>query len=362
MPLQPLMTQIVGTYAKPHWLGHHQRMRALDGSWWRPEPEVLQEAKEDATLLALYEQERAGLDLVNDGEAQRASYDRHFLQGLTGIDLGQTERTTMASEIFTTKRTDGGLEEHTRLSEIKPSIVGEVHWIGPVAVGELRFLKRHARKPVKTNVIGPLSLFLQTVDRFYDDEEAAVMALAAALNRELLALEAAGTDVIQIDEPTFHTRLSLARRVGKAAITRVVEGVRVPVLVHVCYGYAIVYKEKSASPTYPEVLEILADCPIDGISLEYEQPGHEPDLLRYCGNKHVVLGLLNLGTPSIETPPHVAARLRAALEVVPPERLHPCSDCGMWYLPRAIAFGKISALVDGTALVRREIKTASVLV
>jgi 5-methyltetrahydropteroyltriglutamate--homocysteine methyltransferase len=352
MPLQPLMTQIVGTYAKPHWLGRHQRMRALDGSWWRPEPLVLQEAKEDAALLALYEQERAGLDLVTDGEAQRSSYDRHFLQGLTGIDLTQTEQASVNSEVATVKRTIEGLEEYTDLSETRPSIVGEVRWTKPIAVDELRFLKRHARKPAKVNVIGPLSLFLQTVDRFYYDREAAVMALAYAINQELLALEAAGADVIQLDEPAFHSRLSLARRIGRAAIARAVEGVRVPVLAHVCYGYAVVYKEKSASPSYPEVLEILADCPIAGISLEYEQPKHDPSLLRYCGDKHVVLGLLDLSTDRIETPQHIATRLCAALEVVPAARLHPSSDCGMWHLPRTVAFGKISALVAGAGRVR----------
>lgn len=353
MPLKPLMTQIVGSYAKPNWLARHQRMRALDGSWWRPDADVLEEAKQDAARLAIYDQERAGLDLVTDGEAQRASYDRHFLPALTGIDFAGLEQVASATEIIANRRINNEAEEYLRVSELKPRIIGEVRWARAAGIDELRFLKRRARAAVKASVIGPLSLFLQTVDHFYRDQEEAVMAFAAALNRELLALDAEGADVIQIDEPTFHSRLSLARRIGKAAITRMVDGVRAPVIVHVCYGYAFLYKEKSASPTYPEVLDVLSDCPITGISLEYEQPGHEPSLLKHCGDKHVVLGLLNLGTREVETPEHVAARLRSALEVVPPERLHPCSDCGMWYLPRDIAFGKISALVKGTGIVRR---------
>lgn len=356
MPLRPLTTQIVGSYAKPHWLARHQRMRALDESWWRPEPDVLQEAREDAARLAIYEQERAGLELVTDGEAQRAAYDRHFLGALSGVDLKDIERVSSAGvEVSASKRDYSDFEEYAQLAELKPRIVGEVGWRAPVSVDELIFAKRTARRPVKANVVGPVTLSGQVVDGFYRDKEALVMALAAALNRELLALDAAGADVLQLDEPSFHFRLPLVRRVGQAAIRRAVEGVRAPVIVHVCYGYALVYREKSASAVYPEVLELLADCPIAGISLEYEQPGHEPSLLRWCGNKHVVLGLLDLSKRDVETSQHVACRLREALAVVPPERLHPCSDCGMWYLPRDRAFAKISALADGTEIVRRDL-------
>lgn len=351
--LQPLTTQIVGSYSKPHWLAHHQRMRALDGSWWRPEPEVLQEAKEDAARLAIYDQERAGLDLVTDGEAQRAAYDRHFMAGLSGIDTQNlSDAEGYVSEVTTVIRRTEGYEEYAELSDLKPQIIGDVTFRSSSGADEVRTAKRHATRPVKANVIGPMSLFCQTVDRFYDDDEAAVMAFAAALNQELLAMEAAGADVLQIDEPVFDSRLSLARRVGKAAIDRMVVGLRAPIIAHVCYGYAFVNQEKSASPTYPEVLEILSDCAITGISLEYEQPEHEPSILKHCGDKHVVLGLLNLGTEAVETPAHIAERLRGALEAVPAERLHPASDCGMWYLPRDVAFGKVQSLVEGTEQVR----------
>jgi len=354
--LQPLTTQIVGSYAKPHWLARHGRMRALDGSWWRPEADVLQEAREDAVRLAIYEQERAGLDLVTDGEAQRAAYDRHFLAGLDGIDCALLERVKNASEIETARRNDAGAEEYADISAMKPRVIGKIRWRRAAGLDELTFLKRHAARPVKANVIGPVSLYAQVVDGFYGDDEQAVMAFAAALNNELIRLDAAGADVIQIDEPAFHSRLSLARRIGPAAIERMVQGVRAPVIVHVCYGYALVYDEKSASPTYPEVLELLSACPIAGISLEYEQPGHNPAILRHCGDKHVVLGLLDLGKADAETPDHVADRLRAALQVVPAERLHPSSDCGMWYLPRERAYAKIAALVAGTRIIREALR------
>lgn len=356
MPLHPLTTQIVGSYTKPHWLAHHQKMRALDGSWWRPDQEVLAEARQDAALLSLYEQERAGLDLVNDGEAQRASYDRHFVSCLTGIDSTNPEhKATVRSEVSSNLTDISGLEEYYAHRDMKPRVVADIGWAGPLTVDEFRFTKRHAMRPVKANVIGPLTLAGQISDHFYGDEDAMVLAIARALNKELLALQAAGANVLQVDEPYFHTRLSLARKIGKKALEVLVAGIDVPVTVHVCYGYALSNRVKSESPTYPEVLEILSDCPINGISLEYEQPGHKPDLLRYCGQKHVVLGLLDLAFKGVETAEHIASRISDALEVVPAERLHPCSDCGMWYISREIAYGKISSLVAGTEIVRRKL-------
>lgn len=354
MPLHPLTTQIVGSYTKPHWLARHQKMRALDGSWWRPEADVLVEAKQDAALLSLYEQERAGLDLVNDGEAQRASYDRHFVLCLTGIDSTNPEHKVSApSEVSSNRSDTSGLDEYYAHRDIKPRVVSDIAWAGPLTVDEFSFTKRHATRPVKANVIGPLTLAGQVSDHFYRDDEALVLAIARALNQELLALQAAGANLLQVDEPYFHTRLSLARKVGRKAMEVLVEGITVPVTTHVCYGYALSNQVKTESPTYPEVLEILSDCPITGISLEYEQPKHKPDLLRYCGQKHVVLGLLDLAFKGVETPEYIASRIGDALEVIPAERLHPCSDCGMWYIPRETAYGKICSLVEGTEIIRK---------
>ena len=354
MPFRPLTTQIVGSYRKPHWLARHQRMRALDASWWRPEEGVLQEAKEDAVRLAIYEQERAGLDLLTDGEAQRPSYDRYFLSGLSNIDTANLEQSQAGGNIEGSHRDTAHNREYNELSALKPVVTGDIAWSHPVSVEELQFLKANTEKPVKTALVGPVTLSAQLVDSFYGDAEALVMALAGALNNELRALEAAGADVIQIDEPGAHFNMDLVRAVGNRSIARMVEGVAVPVIVHVCYGYALVYTEKSPSPTYPELLEIYADAPVAAISIEYEQPNHGPEVLRHCGDKHVVLGLLDLGNEAVETPEHIAQRLDDAMTVVPPERLHPASDCGMWYLPHDVAFGKIRALVQGTGLVRSE--------
>ena len=353
MPLHSLTTQIVGSYAKPHWLARHQRMRALDGSWWRPEPAVLDEARQDAVRLAIYEQERAGLDLVTDGEQQRAAYDRDFLAALSGIDMEAKDSSAATREMAYRHRDDRGWEEFTALSRALPQVTGRIAFQRSVAGDEVRFAKSVATKPVKTTVIGALSLSCQVSDHVYDDKEALILDLAAALNAELRSVEAAGADVLQIDEPIWHSQFDLARAVGHRAIARMVEGVTAPVIVHVCYGYANVFKEKSVSQHHPAVLELLADCPITGISLEYEQPGHGPDILTHCGDKHVLLGLLDLAKAEAETPAHIADRLHAALDVVPPERLHPCSDCGMWHLPRALASAKIAALVQGTRLVQQ---------
>ena len=306
--------------------------------------------------LAIYEQERAGLDLITDGEARRASYSRHFLHGLNGIDITRLEEITQTGAVATRKRrTDADQDAYVQRNQMAPLVVDEISWKGPIVLEELRFLKRHANRPVKATVIGPLSLSRHVADRVYGDDEALVMALAAALNQELRALDAEGADVLQIDEPSFHSGVALARRFGKAAIERMVDGVRAPVIAHICYGYALVYTEKSASPTYPEALEILADCPIAAISLEYAQPKHQPELLRHCGDKHVVLDLLDLAAPDAETSGLIADRLRAALAVVPADRLHPAPDCGMWYLPRPLAYAKIAALAEGTRIVRTEL-------
>lgn len=351
--LRPLTIQIVGSYAKPAWLARHDRMHASDHSWWRPEPDALQAAKEDAARLAIYEQERAGLDLLTDGEGQRQNYASHFYARLGGVDAARLAEKPATSEVMTTtRRALSRLEREDRL--MRPRIVGELAWPGPLCVDELRFLKRHTRRPVKATVVGPVTACYFLADEHYGDEERATMAMAAVLNRELLALDAEGVDLLQIDEPSFHGNLSAARCYGVRAINRMVEGVRAPVAVHVCYGYAHVVTEKAANPGYAECLELLAACDIHAMSVEYEQPGHQPDLLRHCGDKHVILGLLNLGSHIVETPEHIAARIRAALEVVPIDRLHPASDCGMWHLPREVAFAKIRALVLGTEIVRHE--------
>lgn len=352
--LHPLTSQLVGSYAKPLWLVDPQRVRGVDNAWWRPAPDVLGDAQDDAVRLAIYEQERAGMDLVTDGEERRGSYDRHFLPVLSGLDIDRLERVALVgpSEVSTVTRRNEGWEEYTAVTSMGPAVVGPIRWQRPAAADEVRYAVAHATGPVKATVIGPLTLSRSLADHQYGSEEALILALADALHHECRALEEAGAAVIQIDEPTFHGRYSVAARVGHEALGRMVHGLSVPVQVHVCYGYAMVVKDKSPSAHYADVLALLAASPVQGISLEYEQPGHGPEILAACGDKHVILGLLDLGRREAETADHIEARLRAALAVVPAARLHPSSDCGLWHLPRPLAFAKMAALGEATRRVR----------
>lgn len=353
--LEPLTTQIVGSYSKPEWLVNREKSFRLDGSAWRVSEPYLDDARRDAALLAIYEQERAGLDLLTDGEAQRPAYDRYFFSRLTGIDtetLAYRERKNEIESLTPPSPPDRA-DEADWVRTYAPRIVSEIRWPGPMSVDELIFAKKHTRKPVKSTVLGPLTAYTKLVDQYYRDEATAVFAIADAINAELRALEEAGADFLQIDEPAFHSNFSRVQRIGRAAVARATAGLRVPVALHVCYGYAYFRDSKNPNESYAKVLQAISECDsVYAISLEYEQPGHLPEILRHCGSKHVILGLLNLGTEAVETPEHIAERLSAALKFIPPERLHPASDCGMWHLPRPIAFGKIRALVEGTNIVR----------
>jgi len=352
--MPPLSTQIVGSYVKPAWLVRHGHEHHHDGSWWRPGAEVLAEAQDDAALLAIREQERAGLDVATDGEIRRQHYDRHFAQGLSGVSLERLETAAFTTELTTNTRAEG-LDDLWRAFQLAPTITGPIGWASSPAVAELRFLKAHTDRQAKACIVGPMTLYDRLKDLHYARPEDAIMDLAAALNRELKALEAEGCAILSVAEPALHFKISRSREIGEATLARLVEGLTTPVVVHVCYGYAKYAAAKDESPHYPEVVRLLARSPVQAMSLEYEQPGHGPDLLRHAGDKEVHLGLLDLGTHAVETPAHVAARLREALQVIPPERLHPCSDCGMWFLPRAVARAKIEALVAGTNLVRAEL-------
>lgn len=355
--LRPLSCQLVGSYVKPPWLVHHERVFDFDCSGWRVGAEVLDAGRADAARLAIMEQERAGLDVLTDGESWRLAYNTHFYARLQGVDAQTLARrkppeVDARGRIVASGRADELRRRHTEV----PRIIGPIEWPGPMSIDELKFLKRHTDRPVKSTVIGPLSAATSMEDEHYRDPEAAAMALAAALNRECRALDDEGVDLIQLDEPAFHMRFSHAERYGLATLERTLDGVRAPTIVHVCHGYAYFASAKQATPVYARCLELLASCAaVAGISLEYEQPGHGPKLLRHCGDKHVLLGLLDLGPDApVESLEHVADRLREALAVVPPTRLHAAPDCGMWHLPREVAFAKLRALAQGAAAVRRE--------
>jgi 5-methyltetrahydropteroyltriglutamate--homocysteine methyltransferase len=355
--LGPLTTQLVGSYVKPEWLVRHDRLLRFDDSAWRLGGELLAAARADAIRLAVYEQERAGLDLLTDGEVGRAAFDRYFYARLRGIDASRLhDRPDHLGEVPALQIDPRRSAERKWHRTHVPRITGAVEWPGPLSVEDVRFLKRHTDRPVKATIIGPLTALDRLADHHYGDERAAAMALADALNAEMRALEAEGVALLQVDEPAWHYRLSRARTLGRDVIERLTRGLKTPVAVHVCYGYAYFATKKEAHPGYAEALALLADCPdIAAVSLEYEQPGHGPELLRHLNGKDVILGLLDLSTHDVETPEHVGRRLRDALAVVPPERLHPAPDCGMWHLPRDVAYAKLAALVQGTQSVRREL-------
>src|SRR5579883_1342091 len=304
---RPLATQLVGSYTKPAWL---LDKGTLGGERWAAPPEVLAEAQDDTVRLAVYDQERAGLDLLADGEGRRLNFARHFTSAWQGVD---------AERLVEVANPRGGTARYPR-------------------------------------VVGPLTAAARLADEHYRDQEALVHACAAVINAELRALEAEGCDLLQLDEPVLYINPGPLRAHAEQALTWALDGLTTPVAVHVCYGYAYRYPSKQADPAYAAALATLAAHPrVDWISLEYAQPGHHPDLLHHCGDKGVILGVLDLANAAPERPAAVAALARAALAVVPPARLHISPDCGMWHLPRPVAYAKLRALVLGAELVRQEL-------
>ncbi|MFN8534901.1 MAG: hypothetical protein U0556_15295 [Dehalococcoidia bacterium] len=346
----------MGSYAKPHWIADHDRAYALDESWWRVEPAYLDEAKADAAVLAIRDQERAGLDLITDGEQQRQSFTATFFP-LNGID-----RETWGPRRDRTSSDLAGVVERVAPSPgaaliptSGPVVNGPISWPGPMTLDDFALLRRTTTRMTKAMVAGPATLAMRLSDRYYGDLGALMFAIADAMNQEILALEAAGADLIQIDDPEIHFSLAQVREAATEALDRAVRGVTARTAVHVCYGYARTSTTKRVNPNYAEALELIAASKVDEISLEYEQPGHQPDVLAHCGDKAIILGLLN-NAPSapIETVDHILARARAALEVVPAERFRLAPDCGMWFLPREQAYRKISSLALAARALRNE--------
>jgi len=340
---QPLASTVVGSYPQPEWLidrdalGSHSvpRVRVAD-AWRIPEP-YLQAAQDDATVVAIRDMERAGIDTITDGEIRRESYSNRFATALDGID----------SDNPATIQTRGG-EART-----VPRIVGPIRWRGAVEVGDIEFLRAHTDRTTKITLPGPFTMAQQASNEAYDDPDELVMDLAAAVNQEALALERAGADVIQLDEPWLRNDPEGARRIAVAAIDRALAGLSVTTAVHLCFGYAALVSTKSANRY--DFLGELSDSIAQQISIEAAQPQLDLGQLSELSPKIVVLGVLDLGDDAVETPEQVAGRIRAALAHVPAERLVPAPDCGMKYLPRARAFAKLQALSAGAAIARAEL-------
>jgi 5-methyltetrahydropteroyltriglutamate--homocysteine methyltransferase len=342
-----LATTVIGSYPQPEWLVDHARLmshhvpRVPAGDVWRVRDDQLAEAQDDATRLAIEDMERAGIDVITDGEIRRESYSNRFTAALEGLD---------ASSPATVSPHPG------RFVEV-PRITGPIRRTRPVEVEDLRFLRRHTGRRTRITLPGPFTMAQQCADEFYGDPEALILAFADAVNAEARELETAGADVIQLDEPWLRANPEAARRHAIAGLERAFDGITAAKAVHLCFGYGfIVPWDKPRA--YP-FLEELAASPVDQISIEAAQPDLELEALERLGDKTIVLGVLDLSRPEVEPPEVVASRIRAAMAHVDPRRIMPAPDCGMKYLSRASAFGKLRALSEGAAIVRRELAGAA---
>jgi 5-methyltetrahydropteroyltriglutamate--homocysteine methyltransferase len=338
-------TSLVGSYPQPDWLidreklGHRMPPRVRAAELWRVAPEFLEQAQDDATILAIRAQELAGLDIITDGEMRRESYSNRFATALSGIDLDRP----------------GMIVSRTGNSVQVPRVVGRIQRLRPVQIRDLKFLRANTGHKIKITVPGPFTLSQQAQNHHYATEEEMALDYAAALNAEIKDLFAAGADIVQMDEPWMEAHSEKARRFGLAAVTRALDGVTATTALHICFGYAALVPGRPAAYSF---LEELADAPVRQISIETAQSSLDCAVLARLLGKTIVLGVLDLSTHEVETPEMVAARIRRALPFVVPERLVAAPDCGMKYLPAESAFGKLKALVAGAATVRGELAGA----
>jgi 5-methyltetrahydropteroyltriglutamate--homocysteine methyltransferase len=338
-----LTTTLVGSYPQPEWLVDRELLGRLPPpriptpELWRVPPALLKTAQDDATALALREMERAGVDVITDGEIRRESYSNRFAAALGGMDVEHP----------------GQVPGRTGRPIRVPRVVGPIRRTGPALIEDVRFAKANTDRPLRITVPGPFTLAQQCEDHYYRDQRALALDLAEAVNAELRDLEEAGADVLQLDEPYLQARPGQAREYALEAIERALRGLRAPTALHTCFGYAHVVRDRP--PGYP-FLDELRDCAADQISIESAQQRLDPSIVARLGGKQVVLGVLDLadGSP-VETPRAVAERVRGALRHIEPDRLWLAPDCGMKYLSRDVAFGKLCALVAGRDIVRREL-------
>ena len=338
-----LRTTVVGSYPQPEWLVDRAilekrlvpRIRARD--IWRVPDEFLELAQDDATIAAIHQMELAGLDIITDGEIRRESYSNRFANALSGIDP---------------VRTGKALNRAGGSGYPVPLISGPIRRTAPVEVRDLSFLREHTKRLAKITLPGPFTMTLQAENAHYPDRESLAHDFALAVNAEIKDLFAAGADVVQIDEPWMQAYPDQARGFGLDALNRALEGVTGTTVVHLCFGYAHLVKNKPAGYSF---LPELENCAAKEISIEAAQPNLDLAILRELPSKTIVLGVLDLGDPRIETPEAVAARVRRALKLVGAERLVVAPDCGMKYLSREVAFGKLRAMVEGTQIVRSEL-------
>ena len=337
-----LQTTVVGSYPQPDWLVDRAMLskivpRTRYKELWRVEEPYLEQAQDDATLLAIRDMERAGIDIVTDGEIRRESYSNRFATALEGVDDERPFELVNASGNKTPV----------------PRVVGKIRRTRPIELRDMQFLRANTTKLAKITLPGPFTMGQQVKNEFYKDAEEMCMDYAAAVNAEAHELVKAGADVIQLDEPWLRNNPEEAKRYAVKAINRALEGITVPTVVHLCFGYAAVVT--GLKPTGYSFLPQLSDTIAQQISIESAQPRIDLGVLKDLAPKKVMLGVIDLSDPTIETPQKVAERIRAGLKHIAPDKLLPAPDCGMKYLPRATAFGKLKALAEGSAIVRREL-------
>ncbi len=342
MPDKLFPTTVVGSYPQPDWLVDRKMLskvvpRVRMKEMWRVPEEFLEQAQDDATIIAIRDMERAGIDVITDGEMRRESYSNRFATALEGIE---TEN-------------PGFVKARSGTMTPVPRVVGKIKRKGPVEVRDMQFLRKNTDRTAKITLPGPFTMGQQAKDEYYNDAEALAMDMAAAVNEEVHDLVAAGADVIQLDEPWVRNNPDAARRYAVKAINRALQGVKVPTVVHLCFGYAAVMPSDAKSSGYAFLPE-LADTIAGTISIESAQPKIDFGVLAALAPKNIMLGVLDLSDLNVETPETVAERIRRGLKYVPAERLIPAPDCGMKYLPRDVAFGKLKAMSEGAAIVRNE--------
>ena len=337
-----LLTTIAGSLPKPSWLAKPERLWAP----WELSGEALAEAKRDAVLLALKEQEAAGIDIVTDGEQSRQHFVHGFLQHIEGVDFS--------------KRVTIGIRANRYKAEV-PTVVGPIRRKGPVHSEEVRFARAHTQKKLKFTIPGPMTIVDTIADEYYRDRRRLALEFARLLNEEARELAALGVDILQLDEPAFNVYLDEVKAWGIEALHRAIEGVSCKTAVHICYGYGITanieWKQTLGSEwrQYAETFPLLAGSRIDQVSLECANSRVPLSLLGLLQGKDVLVGAIDVATKGIETPEQVAETIRKAMAFVPPDRLYPCTNCGMVPLPRQVARGKLRALAAGAALVRKDL-------
>ncbi len=339
-----LPTSLVGSYPQPDWLIDRDKLRGrfpprvrATELWRIPEP-YLQEAQDDATLVAIRAQERAGLDIVTDGEVRRESYSNRFATALEGVNIDLP----------------GTALDRSGHPNPVPRVDGKIRRKHAVQVRDLEFLRANTDRMVKITVPGPFTMSQQAQNDFYDSPEEMALDYAAAVNEEIRDLFAAGADIVQIDEPYMQARPEPAREYGLAALNRALDGVTGTTAVHICFGYAAIIH---ARPEGYSFLPEFHGCSCRQVSIETAQSGLDCKVLETLPDKTIILGVIDLDDMTVETPDQVADRIRRALPYKDPARIIVAPDCGMKYLPREVADGKLAAMVKGAAIVREELKS-----